>query len=65
MKHLVFRVATIHQAVERLLVVLICDGVLEKFPRLKIVSAEHDVGWIPYLMEKVDKVQAKLAPLRG
>ncbi len=65
MKHLVLRVATIHQAVERSLVVLICDGVLEKFPRLKIVSAEHDVGWIPYLMEKMDKVQAKFSAVTG
>ncbi len=65
MKHLVFRVATIHQAVERSLVVLVCDGVLEKFPNLKIVSAEHDVGWMPYLMQKMDKVQAKFSAVTG
>ena len=24
-------------------------------PRLKIVSAENDIGWVPFLMERADK----------
>jgi uncharacterized protein len=37
--------------------VFVLDGVLERFPTLKIVSAENDVAWIPYLMWKMDFVQ--------
>ncbi len=28
---------------------------LERFPRLKIVSAENDIAWVPHLMERADK----------
>jgi len=28
---------------------------LERFPRLKVVSAENDIAWVPHLMERADK----------
>jgi predicted TIM-barrel fold metal-dependent hydrolase len=34
---------------------LIFSGVLERFPRLKFVSAENDVAWAPHLVERADK----------
>lgn len=61
--NLAMQVATLHQAVERSLVDLVLGGVLEKFPRLKIVSAENDVGWIPYLMWRMDSLYSRLAAL--
>jgi predicted TIM-barrel fold metal-dependent hydrolase len=34
---------------------LIFSGVLERFPRLKIVAAEGDIAWVPHVMERADK----------
>ncbi len=38
---------------------LICGGVLERFPGLKIVSAENDAGWMPHFMQRLDHGQKK------
>jgi predicted TIM-barrel fold metal-dependent hydrolase len=32
------------------------SGVLHRFPRLKLLYAEAQIGWIPYLLERVDDV---------
>jgi len=45
--------------------VLVFGGVLEKFPRLKIVSAENDVGWMAYFMYRLDTVQHRLGAVGG
>ena len=45
--------------VQRTLVVLIFSGVLERFPRLKLVSAENEVGWLPFFLQKLDQAQAE------
>ena len=34
---------------------IICSGVLERHPRLKVVVAEVEAGWIPFWLEEVDK----------
>jgi predicted TIM-barrel fold metal-dependent hydrolase len=34
----------------------ILSGVLERHPELKILYAEHQVGWMPYLLERADKL---------
>ncbi|HEX3864870.1 MAG TPA: amidohydrolase family protein [Stellaceae bacterium] len=41
--------------VERTLSVLIFSGVLERFPRLQIVSAENNCGWVPYYLQRLDR----------
>ena len=33
---------------------LIASGLLERFPKLKFVSVESGVGWIPFIMEALD-----------
>jgi predicted TIM-barrel fold metal-dependent hydrolase len=33
---------------------LIYSGVLERFPRLRFVSVESGLGWVPYLLETAD-----------
>ena len=33
---------------------IICDGVLEKFPGLKIAFLEAGCGWLPYMMDRLD-----------
>jgi len=33
---------------------LIVGGVLERFPKLRLVSAENDTGWLPHFMYRLD-----------
>ena len=33
---------------------MICGGVLERFPTLKVVSVESGIGWIPFMLEAID-----------
>jgi predicted TIM-barrel fold metal-dependent hydrolase len=46
----------------RILTNLIFSGVLEKFPKLKFVSVESGIGWIPYLLDSIDYQCEELAP---
>ena len=48
--------------VQRTLVVLIFSGVLERFPRLTFVSAENEVGWIPFFVHEWDKYFVRHSP---
>jgi predicted TIM-barrel fold metal-dependent hydrolase len=41
--------------VEHSLTVFIFSGVLERFPHLKLVSAENNVGWLPYVIRGWDQ----------
>ena len=34
---------------------LVFGGVLERYPKLKFVSAEGDIAWIPHVLERADK----------
>jgi len=49
--------------VQRSLTDIICGGVLMRFPRLKIVSAENDSGWIPHYMYRLDHAFEKFGTL--
>jgi predicted TIM-barrel fold metal-dependent hydrolase len=40
---------------------LVYGGVFERFPKLKIVSAENDVGWIPNWVHRLDHVHSKMS----
>ncbi len=42
--------------VQRSLGLMVFNGVLERFPRLKLVSAENDIGWAPYFLERIDYI---------
>jgi predicted TIM-barrel fold metal-dependent hydrolase len=57
--------ANLHHQIERSISVLVFGGVLEKFPNLKIVSAENDVGWMAYFMYRLDTVQNRLGAMGG
>jgi predicted TIM-barrel fold metal-dependent hydrolase len=59
------QLANLHHQIERTLSVLVFGGVLERFPRLKIISAENDVGWMPYFMYRLDTVQKRLGAVSG
>lgn len=34
---------------------MICGGVLEKFPRLKVAFMESGSGWLPYWLHRLDE----------
>jgi predicted TIM-barrel fold metal-dependent hydrolase len=46
--------------VEQALAVMVYGGVFERFPRLKLVSAENDVGWMPHWINRLDRVYKML-----
>src|SRR5260221_533749 len=46
--------------IQHSLLTLIFGGVLERFPRLKVVSAENDIAWTPHLLERADKYYRRL-----
>ena len=46
----------------RVVVNIICSGMLERFPGLKVVSVESGAGWIPFILEALDYEMAENAP---
>ncbi len=46
----------------RVVVNIICSGMLDRFPELKIVSVESATGWIPFILEALDYEMAENAP---
>jgi predicted TIM-barrel fold metal-dependent hydrolase len=52
----------IHE-IQRSLSSIIFGGVFERFPKLLIVSAENDVGWIPHYMFRLDHAYEKFNAL--
>jgi predicted TIM-barrel fold metal-dependent hydrolase len=41
--------------IQQTLVTIIFSGMLERFPRLKVLSTEHDIGWIAYFIRRMDR----------
>ena len=39
----------------RQLTSVVMSGVLDRFPKLRIAFLEAGVGWIPYLIERMDR----------
>ena len=52
-----FRSMSLHHEVERSFTTLIFSGVLERFPRLKLVSGENEAGWLPFFLMRLDQIQ--------
>ncbi len=46
----------------RVVVNIICSGMLDRFPNLKMVSVESGVGWIPFILEALDFEMSENAP---
>jgi predicted TIM-barrel fold metal-dependent hydrolase len=34
----------------------LCSGVLARYPRLRLAFSESQIGWVPYVLERIDKV---------
>ncbi|MGH7056115.1 MAG: amidohydrolase family protein [Stellaceae bacterium] len=50
------RTAVLPHEIEKSFSVLIFSGVLDRFPGLQIVSAENNCGWIPYYLQRMDRL---------
>jgi predicted TIM-barrel fold metal-dependent hydrolase len=46
--------------VQQSMFMIVLSGVLDRFPKLKIVSAENDTGWLPHFMFRMDHAYEKL-----
>ena len=51
--------------VQQSLFTITMSGVLERFPKLKLVSAENDTGWLPHFMYRLDHAYDKYGVLSG
>ena len=49
--------------IQQSLYVLSATGVLERFPKLRIVSAENDIGWMPHFLYRLDHAWNKYRAL--
>jgi uncharacterized protein len=57
---LMTRMDTIH-GIQRTLLNFIYGGVLDRFPGLKLISAEHDAGWAAHFVHRIDRQYEKWA----
>jgi predicted TIM-barrel fold metal-dependent hydrolase len=46
----------------RVVVNIICSGMLERHPELKVVSVESGAGWVPFILEALDYELKENAP---
>ena len=46
----------------RVVVNIICSGMLDRFPELKIVSVESGAGWVPFILEALEYEMHENAP---
>jgi predicted TIM-barrel fold metal-dependent hydrolase len=63
-----FRVAAVRYTlmvheIQRTVAQLVQGGVLERFPTLKIVAAESDIGWLPHWMQRMDHGSEKFGAM--
>jgi predicted TIM-barrel fold metal-dependent hydrolase len=49
------RATVLSDEVEKSFSVLIFSGVPDRFPQLQIVSAENNIGWLPYYLQRMDR----------
>ena len=59
------RTTVLGYEVEKSFSVLIFSGVLDRFPKLQIVSAENNIGWLPYYLQRMDRVAERSRAAAG
>jgi predicted TIM-barrel fold metal-dependent hydrolase len=48
-----------HVSAERTLVDWLSSGILERYPTIKVVLSEGQAGWMPFVLERMDRSQAQ------
>jgi predicted TIM-barrel fold metal-dependent hydrolase len=54
---------TFPEEIQHSLTDIIFSGVLERFPNLKLVLVENDIGWLAYQLLHADRIHVKLGPI--
>jgi predicted TIM-barrel fold metal-dependent hydrolase len=54
-----------HESAERALVDWICSGILERYRTMKVVLSEGQAGWMPFVLERLDRSKAQWGPGAG
>jgi predicted TIM-barrel fold metal-dependent hydrolase len=49
--------------IQRSISQLVLGGVLERFPRLRVVAAECDIAWLPHWMQRMDHANNKFGAM--
>ncbi|MET0371383.1 MAG: amidohydrolase family protein [Sphingobium sp.] len=44
---------------------MIVGGIFDRFPRLKVVSAENDIGWLPHFVHRMEHFMTKIGARAG
>jgi predicted TIM-barrel fold metal-dependent hydrolase len=57
--------ALTHEAPQRALADWLCSGILERYPTVKIALSEAQAGWIPFLLERLDRSHKQWGKLAG
>jgi predicted TIM-barrel fold metal-dependent hydrolase len=57
--------ALTHEPAERALTDWLCSGILERYSTIKIALSEGQAGWIPFLLERLDRSQAQWGSMSG
>jgi len=52
-------ISLIHEGTQRAFVDWLCSGVFERFDSLRVVLSEGQIGWMPYMLDRVDSAWAK------
>ena len=55
--------STVLHEIQESLATLVFGGVLARFPKLRIVSAENDIGWLPHFIYRMDHAYNKFGNL--
>ena len=64
-RRVLYRYMRLPQEIQLSFADLIVGGVPERFPRLKLVSAENDVSWIPHFLYRIDHAYDRLRHIEG
>ena len=64
-RRVLFGYMRLPQEIQLTLADMITGGVFERFPKLKIVSAENDVSWLPHFMYRLDHAYDRLRHIEG
>lgn len=62
---LIYRSIVLYQEVVRTITDLIVNGVLERHPELRFISAENEIGWLPFHLWRMDQLYEKLRSISG
>jgi predicted TIM-barrel fold metal-dependent hydrolase len=64
-RRVLYRYMKLPQEIQLTFADLIVGGIPERFPRLKLVSAENDISWIPHFMYRLDHAYDRLRHFEG